>query len=329
MNKEYGFGESAKYTDIGGSSSLNLLVCAADKQYVARVYRPYVTAARFYDIFMIREKLIKSGLPCSISYKNLNGQDYVMWNGRIVEVEHFVIHDAIMDTMDRFKIALPYFGKTTSVLGEIDNISFDGKNPLFSNHIHFEKIAEMTEKGCNRILNWNPTESEVEIVNTSKILAEQVLQAGESLISKLPRQMAHGDFWDNNILFYHNQLSLIVDFDFMGERIRVEDIALTLYFAHISQNFCTSEYPSRERAVELKKLLNLYESGLDVKLSEAEKIAVPMFIAVQAFWGIGGWVVLLDDEKAARNHAAGMMWELERCKYIMDNLDKWQDIFCR
>jgi hypothetical protein len=36
---------------------------------------------------------------------------------------------------------------------------------------------------------------------------------------------------------------------------------------------------------------------------------------------------LLDDERAARNHASGMMWELERCSYIMGNLNEWQDIF--
>jgi hypothetical protein len=38
---------------------------------------------------------------------------------------------------------------------------------------------------------------------------------------------------------------------------------------------------------------------------------------------------LLDDENAARNHASGMIWELERCKYIMDNLNEWQAIFYR
>jgi homoserine kinase type II len=139
--------------------------------------------------------------------------------------------------------------------------------------------------------------------------------------------LAHGDFWDNNVLFRGDRIALIADFDFMGERRRIEDIALTLYFSHISEGYFESEAMSDKRAAELKRLLNLYESGLACPLTEREKAALPIAMALQALWGIGGWVVLLDDERAAQNHASGMLWELKICNYIMDNLSKWQDIF--
>jgi hypothetical protein len=84
---------------------------------------------------------------------------------------------------------------------------------------------------------------------------------------------------------------------------------------------------STKQAVELKQLLNLYENGLNTRLTENERTALPIAIALQAFWGIGGWVVRLDDINTARNHASGMMRELELCNYIMDNLNEWQDIF--
>jgi len=327
LSDEYGFTKSAKYIDLEGSSSLNLYVESNQIRYIVRIYRPYVTANRLDDIIRIRKKLNESGVPFSKTYQNIKGQNYTEWNGRLVEVEYFVENDGIMDTLEKLQSALPIFGRMTSVLSGIENISADSKNPLFANHIHFERIAEMTEKGCARILAWNPTEHEREIAYMSIMLGEKVMRAGEKIFAGLPRQLAHGDFWDNNVLFNGDRIVLVTDLDFMGERRRIEDIALTLYFIHISQGYCASEAMSSERAVELKQLLDLYESGLDNRLTEIEKTALPMTMALQALWGIGGWVALLDDENAARNHALGMMWELERCSYIMDNLSEWQNIF--
>ena len=327
LSDEYGFEKSTEYTDLNGSSSLNLYAKANQIQYVVRVYRPYVTSERLDDIISIRAELNEHGIPFSKTCKNINGQNYTVWNGRLVEVEYFVENNGIMDTIEKLKHALPIFGQITSVLSGITNISTDSKKPLFANYINFEQIAEMTEKGCNRILSWNPTDCEHEIIYKSKILCDKIIDAGGKTFNNLPKQLSHGDFWDNNVLFNNDSVVLITDLDFMGERRRIEDIALTLYFSHISERYCKSEDMSTERAVELKQLLNIYESGLDMPLTEAEKAALPTAIALQALWGIGGWVVLLDDDNAARVHASAMMWELERCNYILDNLSQWQDIF--
>jgi len=324
---EYGFGKSAEYIDIGGSSSLNLRVETGKNRYVARVYRPYVTPKRLDDILLIRKKMDRNGIPFSKTFPNKTGQDYLVWNDRLVEVEYFAKNDGIMDTLEKLEHALPLFGKITSVLGGIKNSSPDTKNPHFANHMDFGQITEMTQKGCERILSWNPAKSEREVVYGSKMLCEKVAIAGEKIFDELPIQLAHGDFWDNNVLFDGGKIALVTDLDFMGERRRVEDIALTLYFSHISESFCKSEDMSAERAIELKQLLDIYESGLETPLTDTEKAAMPIAIALQALWGIGGWVVLLDDDGAARDHASGMAWELERCNYIMDNLNEWQNIF--
>jgi Ser/Thr protein kinase RdoA (MazF antagonist) len=327
LSYEYGFTKSAKYTDLEGSSNLNLYVKSNQIRYVVRVYRPYVTANRLDGIIQIRKKLNENGIPYSKTVQNIKNQNYIKWNDRLVEVEYFVENDGVMDTLGKLQSALPLFGKMTSVLGGIENISADGENPHFANQIHFEQITKMTEKGCERILSWNPTDSERKIVDMSKKLEEKVTQAGKKIFLDLPQQLAHGDFWDNNVLFNKNKIVLVVDLDFMGIRRRIEDIALTLYFSHISENYCKSDTMSAKRAVELKQLLNLYENGLNTRLTETERIALPVAIALQAFWGIGGWVVRLDDINTARNHASGMMRELELCNYIMDNLNEWQDIF--
>jgi Ser/Thr protein kinase RdoA (MazF antagonist) len=51
----------------------------------------------------------------------------------------------------------------------------------------------------------------------------------------LPRQLAHGDFWDNNVLFRSGRVVSVTDFDFMGVRPRIDDLALTLY--HTNSTF--------------------------------------------------------------------------------------------
>jgi homoserine kinase type II len=326
LSDEYGFNKSAGYADLDGSSSLNLLVEMNATKYVVRVYRPYVSASRLDDMIRIRKKLNENDIPFSKTYQTMSGQDYITWNGRLVEAEYYVKNDGVMDNIEKLRHALPIFGKITSLLSGIENPSADTGNPLFANHIKFEKIAEMTEKGCVRMQSWNLTEDEREIIYKSKRLCGQINKAGGKIFANLPKQLAHGDFWDNNVLFDDTKIALITDLDFMGERCRIEDIALTLYFSHIS-DFCKSEAMSGERAAELKELLNIYESGLKMPLSESEKGALPIAIALQALWGIGGWVVLLDDDNSAKNYASGMMWELERCGYIMDNLNEWQDIF--
>ena len=43
LSDHYGINYDKEVVDIGGSSNLNLLVCDADRRYVLRVYRPYVT----------------------------------------------------------------------------------------------------------------------------------------------------------------------------------------------------------------------------------------------------------------------------------------------
>ena len=327
LSKEYGFDKYADYIDIQGSSSLNLHVKMDNTQYVARIYRSYVSSKRLDDIIFTRKILNENGIPFSKTIQNIKGQNYITWNDRLVEVEYFIESDGVMDTVEKLKCALPLFGKMTSALDKISITNTDSKKPHFANYIEFNRIIEMTEKGCKRILSWNPGDCEHEIIYKSKALAEKVNKAGTELFPQLPKQLAHGDFWDNNVLFNNHKIALITDLDFMGERRRIEDIALTLYFTHISEGYCKSESMSIERAVELKQLLNIYDSGLEAPLTGVEKAALPVAIALQALWGIGGWVVLLDDDNAARDHASGMLWELERCNYIMDNLNEWQEIF--
>ena len=63
------------------------------------------------------------------------------------------------------------------------------------------------------------------------MLAELVAAGEADLTAGLPRQLVHGDFWDDNVFFRGEDPLFVADFAFMAERARIDDLALTLYYA--------------------------------------------------------------------------------------------------
>ena len=92
-------------------------------------------------------------------------------------------------------------------------------------------------------------------------LAGLVAQAEGGLVARLPRQLVHGDFWDNTAPLCHGRPVLLCDFDFMGERARVDDLALTLWCARCDLG--DEGRPAQERA-RLGRLVAAYDAGLDL-----------------------------------------------------------------
>lgn len=151
---------------------------------------------------------------------------------------------------------------------------------------------------------------------------EDVRAAG--LASRLPRQLVHGDFWDNNVLFLHGRPVLLADFDFMGERARIDDLALTLHCTR--SDLSAEDGPAQDRA-RLRRLIASYDAGLDQPLSADERAALPVAMARQPLSSIGGWVARLDDEAATRRHAASVTPELQTALQIMTELRRWREVF--
>ena len=110
----------------------------------------------------------------------------------------------------------------------------------------------------------------------------------------------------------------------MGARARIDDLALTLYFASLTY----AEDPASDDQIRrLRRLIDAYNRGLATPLSSAERAALPLALARQPLWSIGGWVALLDDQQSARQHAAGTVWQVGWALGIMGELDGWQTAF--
>ena len=98
----------------------------------------------------------------------------------------------------------------------------------------------------------------------------------------------------------------------MGERARIDDLALTLHCAR--SDLDVGDAPVDERA-RLGRLVASYDAGLDLPLSAAERAALPVAMARQPLSSIGGWVDRLDDQAAARRHAASVGPELAAARH--------------
>jgi homoserine kinase type II len=323
LRGRYGLDPTEEPRDLGGSSSLNLLIAAGGQRCVARVYRPYVTAARLDAIQSAKRALARGGVPCAEPVLTPDGEPWAVLDGRLTEVERFVEFDAEMDSWERLEVGLPWLGRIHALLRTV-KVGPEGKAPLFANHVEPLDALPWTLRGTKRIRGWRPSPGELQLADAVEELARRVADAERGLVASLPRQLVHGDFWDNNVGFCDGRVALITDFDFMGERARIDDLALTLFFASMQYQ----EAPvSDDQLQRLARLVEAYDSGLDMPLSSLERAALPAAIARQPLWSIGGWVATLDDEQAARRHAAGSVAEVDWALRLMEDLGRWQEAF--
>jgi Ser/Thr protein kinase RdoA (MazF antagonist) len=271
-------------------------------------------------MYGLEQTVGSDGVPLGHVVPTRDGRAWASVAGRLLEVERFVEHDAKMDSWDRLERGLPLLGRIHSLLRAVA-VSAEGRTPLFANHVGPAQAQPATARGTARIRSWQPTPGEERLASMADELAGLVGAGERDFIEALPRQLVHGDFWDNNVLLRDERVVLVADFDFMGERARIDDLALTLYFADAT--FGRPE-PDESWLARLRRLVDAYDSGLDRPLTAPERAALPWAMARQPLWGIGGWVASLDDAIAARHHAAGMVGDVARALHAVRAIDRWR-----
>jgi Ser/Thr protein kinase RdoA (MazF antagonist) len=341
---EIGDGTERGTRDLGGSSNLNLLATgirsanrnesSATRQYgvgsqdcwVVRVYRPWVTSQRLDAIQSVRRTLADGGVPCAPPCVTLDGASWITVQDRLVEVEPYVPHDAEMDTWERLHAGLPLLGRIHALLESL-RPGEAGRSAPASNNISPKHLLRGVQLGTQRIREWPPTDAERHIADLADTLATLVAGAEHRQAGPLHRQLVHGDFWDNNVLFRAGQIVQITDLDFMGERARIDDLALTLYYTNSTFK---DDQTSPRRAQALRALVDAYDSGLDAcgvrPLSGAERAALPAAIA-RTTLGFIAMIPAVDSEPGARKLAAEMARDLSWAHAMMQDLAMWQFAF--
>jgi len=322
VSSDYGIVVGDNQVDLGGSSNLNVRV-GEGEYHVVRVYRPHVTRDRLDEIHRVRHHLAGAGVPCDGLVRTLDGRPWIEVDDRLVEVEKYVEHDAYMNTWERLATGLRTLGAMHDALANLE-IGEAGRSPRFANYISADDALEATLRGAKRLRQANPSEADLEVAANAEQLARFLSGAERQHKDDLPAGLAHGDFWDNNVFFRDSELVFVTDFDYMGHRPRIDDLALTLCFTCLE----FFENPVSDTQLErLAGLLRAYDNGTVRPLSAAERSALPLAIARQPLWSIGGWVVWLDDAQAAGDHAQSAAHEVRWALSLTRDLDRWQAAF--
>lgn len=322
LRARYGLESASSATDLGGSSNLNLLVQARAERFVVRVYRPWVTAARLAAMQSVRRRLAEDGVPCAPPLRTHDGAGWISVEGRLVEVERYVDYEAKMDSWERLEAGLPLLGRMHRVLRGI-RVSPAGRQAPAANNVEAEYALAWTLKGLQRLRAWEASPAELRLADDAEQLARLVDETEREISTRLPRQLVHGDFWDNNVLFRAGRVILVIDFDFMGERARIDDLALTLYY---TQSTFWEDAVSDERMHRLRGLVDAYESGLDEQLSSLERAALPLALARAPLCFVG-MIAVVDSEQGARRLAAELSRDIAWALAIARNPAPWRAAF--
>ncbi|MGW0228421.1 phosphotransferase enzyme family protein [Actinopolymorpha singaporensis] len=307
--------------DLGGSSNLNLLAKRAGRPVVVRVYLPWVDSTRLADLQRIRDLLRDAGVPTPRTLPTADGRPWASFDGRLVEMEEYVEHDADMDTWNRLDAGTPALGRIHSVLDGVDAAP-GTRRPAFANAVDAADAQAMTARGVARIRSWGEISTDVASMCDEAEEIAEIVASAEAAVPPTHPQLVHGDFWDNNVLFRSGLVAGVIDLDFLGRRPRVDDLALTLFFAD------QTLLPAMDDRIRLlRRLVDRYESGLDQPLTSDERVAVPAALARQQLWAFGHVANL--DEKSARSLVSVMVGEVRRTLPIARDLPGWRTAFAR
>jgi Ser/Thr protein kinase RdoA (MazF antagonist) len=306
--------------ELGGSSTLNLRLQTTEAVYVVRLYRSWMRPARLRAIQAARHHLAEVGIPCPLPILTRDGNSWTEVDGHLMEIEPYISFDSKMDTWERLEQGLPLLGRLHDRLLTLD-VPQVGRIAPAANSIDREHVVEGVRQGATRLRDIYISDDELKLADLSEMLAEQVASAERSLDTG-PRQLVHGDYWDNNVYFRDGGIVLVADLDFMGARPRIDDLALTLYYTNST---FADDQVSPERVARLGSLVRAYDAGVARALSETERLAIPLAMARTAI-GFIAQMTDTDSEEAIHSLAQELMPDLRWVRTLLNVLEEWQEV---
>jgi Ser/Thr protein kinase RdoA (MazF antagonist) len=323
LQEQYGFFWRGEVVDLGGSSNLNIHLPTEDGGFVARVYCPWTSSARLSSIQLVRSSLAEAGIPLPKTIPTLEGTSWVDFDGRVLEVERYVSGER-MDTWDRLLHGMGILGQIHQTLQGVEADEAAREAP-YANYVAADRALAWTREVAARIGMEGGSRAELRLAQLAEKLALELQGPELKTAALLPRQLVHGDFWDNNVLFGEQEIVAVLDFDFMGERARIDDIALILCYTFTTPSF-RQQYRPSDRIGKLRELVDAYDAGLHNHLSPHERTALPFALVrnvLPPFCNL--WHVR--DEAVYHKYVNQITSEVEWSLDLLAEVDSWQQGF--
>ena len=326
ITDRHGLVRTSEWSDVGGSWTTNLRLGSLGRgdlglggDLLARVHPSSTTADRVLAEQAVRGVLAAAGLPTVVPITDDHGETVLIVNGSVVEVEPFVTWTERMNTADRLEQGAALLARVHDVLrtAELPAAAYTVEQ---ANHIAAADAVAATSAGAVRLRRSGAPElaafaDEIE-AHVAAVAAAEAAYAEEQVV-----QVVHGDFWDNNVLFGpRGDVVALIDFGFMAQRPRIDDLALTVWFWLLQPG---AGLPGPAAMATVARWLDAYDAHTDRPLSAAERASLPLAVARQPAWSVGGWV-LHNDEADAYRHARECVAEQPVAAAVLRDLDRWQ-----
>lgn len=308
------------WRDLGGSWSTNLAAVQVDRpeRLVFRVHQRFVTRERLLAEQHTRCSLAASGMPTVGVLPIFRGSTIArLVGGNLVEAEPLIASDANMDTPDKLLAGFAVLGALHDSL-RAASLPAAAYSVIHANHLDGDVAGERTRAGVARIGSWGLPA----LTRFAEQIDAHVTEVRDQEIRFLAgqhRQVVHGDFWDNNVLFSGGNVTAVLDFGFMAERLRIDDLALPIWF-----HLLGSRMPAGSAMEFVASLLDAYDRGSSQPLTPDERLSLPLVIARQPAWLVGRWVAFDEDEARARHHAVRAADDFSTAADVLANLQQWQ-----
>lgn len=327
VRNEYGLSWDAEPRDCGGVN-LNVHLPTTGEGHVVRVYAPWTSSERLAAIQRVRSGLIDAGLPFVPTLATTGGQPFVAFDGRVVEVEPF--RSGTNMKIEQLATGMRVLARVHDALRTIDG-GGHAREAARPNHVTAELALAWTVQGADAIRHDGAGEDELRMAEAAVELAHALRPLELELSGQLIDQLVHGDFWDNNVLFRRgraegaaDEVAVLLDLDFMGERPRVDDVALTLYYTNSTLR--SEGWGPDVRLAISTDMVRTYDAALGEPLTSEEWAALPLALARTVLCFVG-MVPLIEHGPSRRRHvratAPDVAWSLD----IVSNLDPWREAF--
>jgi homoserine kinase type II len=206
-------------------------------------------------------------------------------SNRLIEVESFTLSEGVTDTWSRYIEAFSMLGRLHQALREQ------------AKTIHFVAPVVHNYGQPGHLLNWlEQTKNEVkqkelsdDVRETLTICEEtedllRVMQSWWDQIGHdLPRQLVHGDYGGENILWSQEHIVALLDFDMVDVHERVFELAYSLYWMFMRLE--GEKPPVGWSWHKLNILFEAYQAGGGCSLSVEEHQSLPLEMGrVPLFW---------------------------------------------
>lgn len=275
VTRRYGLDSVSGHCDLEDSYNLNVVIWHRGRRLVVRVYRPSTNARRLAAVQRTRQFLIDGGLPFAQLRRTPDGAGWCEIDGRLIEVEEFVPSETYMETFAHIRLGMPMLARVHNRLRQAPMDQAAANAPV-ANHVDAAHVVDAVAAGLATLRGERLSVAETGDVVAAETLSHRLRRVADEYEDQLPRQLVHGDYWDDNVKFTGDRISLITDLDFMGNRPRIDDLALTLFYANERLG---RHDTSAQRRSRLRELVDAYDGALRPRLSRTERLALPYAIA--------------------------------------------------